>query len=117
MKDKFYIVELEKNLIKNFDKYLTNFPKREIELKKEILSTAYDMLKITLEANTSFNDKKRVDIQEKLIASIKYLDFLANRCYEKEIINSKKYLRFGNELEYLLRYIIKWREKTRANVG
>ncbi len=116
MKDKFFIIELEKNLIKSFDQYLTNFPRKEIELKKEILSTAHEMLKETLEANTSFNTDKRLDLQDKLLAGIKYLDFLINRCYEKEIINSKKYLRFGNDLDYLFRYIMKWREKTRATV-
>ncbi len=36
MKDKFYVIELVKKLTDNFDKYLTNFPHKEIELKKEI---------------------------------------------------------------------------------
>lgn len=116
MKDKFYIAELEKNLIKNLDKYLTNFPHKEIELKKEILSAAYKILRITLEANASFDNNKRLDVQDKVISEIKYIDFLINRCYEKEIINSKKYLRFGSELEYLMRYVLKWRDKTRVTV-
>ena len=42
------------------------------------------------------------------------LDYLINKCYDKKIINSKKYLRFGNLLEKILRYTISWQNKTRA---
>lgn len=108
MKDKFNIFTLIKNLITDFDKYLTNFPHREIELKKEIMTTSYHMLQLSYEANATYDMKKRTDIIDKIISYIKYLDYLINRCYEKDIINSKKYLRFGNNLEYLLKYVISW---------
>ena len=104
MKDKFYIINLIKKLIQDFDKYLTNFPHKDIELKKEIMNTSYEMLKITYEANITYNKEKRRDIQDKIISNIKYLDFLINNCYDKKIINSKKYLRFGENLDYLLKY-------------
>lgn len=113
-KNKFYIVTLIQNLINDFDKYLTNFPHIYIELKKEIMNTSYDMLKICLEANETYSQEKRVDIQDKIIANIKYLDFLINSCYDKKIINSKRYLKFGSNLDYLLKYIYAWRNKSRA---
>ena len=59
MKDKFYIINLIKKLIQDFDKYLTNFPHKDIELKKEIMNTSYEMLKITYEANITYNKEKR----------------------------------------------------------
>jgi hypothetical protein len=31
-------------------------------------------------------------------------------CYEKQIINSKRYIRFGESLEKILRYILAWRK-------
>lgn len=114
MKDKFYITNLIKNLINDFDKYLTNFPNKEIEIKREIMNTSYNMLKITYEANTTYDINKRIDIQDKVISYIKYLDYLVNSCYEKHIINSKKYLKFGENLDYLLKYIIAWRKSSRA---
>lgn len=114
MKDKFYIINLIKKLIQDFDKYLTNFPHKDIELKKEIMNTSYEMLKITYEANITYNQEKRSDIQDKIISNIKYLDFLINNCYDKKIINSKKYLRFGENLDYLLKYINGWRNSSRA---
>ena len=114
MKDKFYIINLIKKLIQDFDKYLTNFPHKDIELKKEIMNTSYEILKITYEANITYNKEKRIDIQDKIISNIKYLDFLINNCYDKQIINSKKYLRFGENLDYLSKYINGWRNTSRA---
>lgn len=108
MKDKFYITNLIKKMIGDFDKYLTNFPHREIELKSEIMTTSYHMLKIAYEANTTYDKSKRIDIIDKIISYIKYLDYLINLCYDKKIINSKKYLRFGNNLDYLLKYVLSW---------
>ena len=108
MKDKFYVTELIKKLIDSFDQYLTNFPHKEIEIKREIMSTSYQMLKIAYEENTTF------DIQDKIVSYIKYLDYLVNVCYNKHIINSKKYLKFGENLDYLLKYVIGWRKSSRA---
>ena len=64
MKDKFYIINLIKKLIQDFDKYLTNFPHKDIELKKEIMNTSYEMLKITYEANITYNQEKRSRSEE-----------------------------------------------------
>ena len=81
MKDNFIITKQIKNLISDFDRYLTNFPHKEIELKREIMNTSYEMLKITIEANTTYNNNNRTDIQDKIIYYIKYLDFLVHFCY------------------------------------
>ena len=115
MKDeKFIIINLIKNLIKDFDQYLTNFPHKEIELKHEIMITSYELLKRTHEANSSYDLKKRLDLQDKIVSYIKFLDFLVNLCYEKKIINSKKYTRFGENLDYLLQQVYAWRKNTGA---
>lgn len=66
MKDKFYIINLIKKLIIDFDKYLINFPHKDIELKKEIMNTSYEMLKETYEANVTYNNEKRIDLQVNL---------------------------------------------------
>ena len=55
MNDNFNITNLIKKLIIDFDKYLINFPNKDIELKREIFNTSYNMLKITYEANTTYN--------------------------------------------------------------
>lgn len=116
MKDKFYIINLIKKLTYDFDKYLTNFPHKDIELKREIMNTSYHMLQITFEANSTYNIDKKIDIIDKIISYIKYLDYLVNLCYDKKIINSKKYLRFGSNLDYLLRYVISWHKVSMNNL-
>ncbi len=85
-KDRFHITNLIKELIINIDKNLTNFPKKEIELKKQIKETAFIMLEIAYEANATYDVRKRIDLQEKIISKIKYIDFLINLCYNKQII-------------------------------
>ena len=59
------------------------------------------------------NIDKRVELQEGCIAYVKYLDFLFNLCYDKQIINGKKYLKFGEKLDTIVRYIIAWRNASK----
>ena len=74
------------------------------------------MLLIAYEANASDNKEKRRDLQEKLISRLKYIDFLINLCYDKEIINGKRYLKFGENIDYILKYTNGWRKNTVQNI-
>ena len=96
--EKFKIINLVKELITNIDKHLENFPHKQVELKHEIRNSAYNLLEIVYEGNVTTNIEKRQDMQEKAIAKLKYIDFLINVCYDKQIINGKKYLRFGENI-------------------
>lgn len=111
--DKFKVVNLIKELIVNIDQNLTNFPKKEIELKHKIKEASYNLLLMSYEANNTTNMKRRVEFQEKCIAYVKYIDFLFNLCYDKQIINGKKYLKFGEKLDIIVRYIVAWRNATK----
>lgn len=111
--DKFKITNLIKELIVNIDQNLLNFPKKEIELKHKIKESSYNLLLLTYEANNTSNIDKRVELQERCIAYVKYLDFLFNLCYDKQIINGKKYLKFGEKLDAIVRYIIAWRNASK----
>ena len=112
--EKFKIINMIKEFILNVDKNLTNFPKKEIELKRKIVETSYELLAIVYEGNITENMKKRIDLQEKAMAIIKYLDFLINLCYDKLIINGKKYVKFGEKLEEILRYLVAWKNATKS---
>jgi len=111
--EKFKIANIVKDLVVNLDTNLTNFPKKEIELKKSIMQTAYNLLFTIYEGNTTENIERRIIIQEKAIASIKYLDFLINMCYDKQIINGKKYIKFGEKLDKIIRYVVAWKNTTK----
>lgn len=107
--EKFKIVNLIKDLIISIDKNLVNFPKKEIELKQIIKNTAYELLLVVYEGNITTNMDKRQNLQENAIAKLKYLDFLINMCYEKQIINGKRYIKFGESLDNIIRYVVAWK--------
>ena len=106
--DKFKIVNLIKEFIVRLDNNLVNFPKKEMELKNKIKNTSYDLLFATYRANVSTNKELKKELAELLVAQVKYLDFLLNLCYDKQIINSKKYVKFGESLDDIVRHVISW---------
>ena len=110
--EKFKIANLVKELALIIDKNLINFPKNEIELKHKIKEANYNLLLIIYEANTTTDIDYRIKLQEKAIALVKYLDFLINLCYDKQIINGKKYIKFGEKLDIIIRYILAWKNVT-----
>lgn len=106
--EQFKIANKIKEYISRVDKLLDNFPKREIELKSKIMNTSYDLLHKAYRANVSTNKELKKALAEEMVADIKYIDFMLNMCYEKEIINAKKYVKFGEALDDIVRYIISW---------
>ena len=44
----------------------------------------------------------------RIVAKVKIIDFLLNLCYEKQIINSKKYVKFGEKMDDILKYTLGW---------
>lgn len=111
--EKFKIIEMIKDLISAIDKYLVNFPNKELELKRKIRECGYDLLAITYEANVTTDVAKRANLQERAVALIKLLDFLINQCYDKQIINSKRYFRFGEALDNIVKYYAGWINSTK----
>ena len=110
--DKFKVLNLIKDLIVYIDEKLINFPKKEVELKHKIKQTAYELLLNVYLANNTSNIHKRIDLQEVCISYIKMLDFMFNLCYDRHIINGKQYIKFGERLDMIIRYIIAWRNTT-----
>ena len=45
---------------------------------------------------------------EQIEEKIKVVDFLLNLSYEKQIITEKKYYKFGNKLDDIIKYTIGW---------
>lgn len=110
--EKFKVINLIKELIVYIDEKLINFPKKEVELKHKIKETSYELLLDMYKANNTGNLEHKIELQENCIAYIKFLDFMFNMCYEKEIINSKKYMKFGERLDLIVRYIVGWKNSS-----
>ena len=90
------------------DKQMDNFPKKDIELKNRIRVNSFDILELAYEANTAEDIEYKKRLLLKIIAKIKVVDFLLNLSYEKQIITEKKYYKFGNKLDDIIKYTTGW---------
>lgn len=109
MKENFRIINLVKEMIENFDKYLINFPHKDIELKRNLYETSYHLLKLLYECNSTTNLDLKTTLQDKIIADIKFIDFTICRSFKRQIINEKRYIKFGTSLGYIYASVLKWK--------
>lgn len=108
--EKFQVINFIRELIIHIDNNLDNFPKKDIELKNRIRNNSYDLLEIAYKANNTDENELKIRLLEDIIAKIKVIDFLLNLCYDKEIINSKKYIKFGQKMDDILKYTVGWKK-------
>ena len=108
--EKFKIINFIRELIVYIDRHMDNFPRKEIEIKNRIRNISFDLLEIAYTANETKENKENYINQ--IIAKVKVLDFLFNLCYEKQIINYKRYIKFGEKLDDILKYTIGWKKST-----
>lgn len=106
--EKFKIIQFIRDLIISIDSQLDNFPKKDIELKNRIRNTSYDLLELSYKANVTSNTEYKKELLEEIIAKVKIIDFLLNLCYDKQIINNKRYLKFGEKIDDILKYTLGW---------
>ena len=106
--EKFKVINFIRELIIAIDKELSNFPKKDIELKNRIRSNSYDLLELAYEANNTADVENKKRLLEKVIAKIKVVDFLLNLSYDKMIINNKKYVKLGNKIDDITKYTVGW---------
>ena len=106
--EKFKIIQFIRELIINIDNNLDNFPKKDIELKNRIRNISYDLLEIAYEANTIKDREEKINLLYKLVAKLKVIDFLLNICYDKEIINQKRYFKFGEKIDDIAKFTVGW---------
>lgn len=106
--EKFKVIQYIRELIINIDKNLDNFPKKDIELKNRIRTNSYDLLELVYEANSTREKERKLEILDKTIAKLKVIDFLINMCFDKQIINNKRYLKFGERIDDISKFTIGW---------
>ena len=113
--EKFKVIGFIRNLINNVDKNLENFPKKDIEIKNRIRNASYDLLELAYEANTTEEITAKISIINKCIAKAKVIDFLVNLSYEKLIINNKRYIKFGESIDEIVKYLVGWKKSIKIN--
>lgn len=107
--EKFKALSLIRELIVRVDNHLDNFPKKDIEIKNKVRNTTYELLELVYEANTTSNNEYKIYLIDKSTAKIKVIDFLINLSYDKEIINHKRYIKFGEAMDEILKYLVGWK--------
>ena len=110
--EKFKAIQFIRELIIYIDKMLENFPKKDLEISRLIKEESYQMLKYAYLANTTSDLKYRQRNLEEIIARVKLLDFFVNISFDKQIINQKKYLKVGERLDDIIRYVTGWLNAT-----
>ena len=106
--EKFKILQFIRELLIMIDTQMDNFPKKDIELKNRIRTNSYDILEMSYEANSEANIEIKKQLLQKIIAKIKVIDFLLNLTYDKKIITEKKYYKFGNKMDDIVKYTTGW---------
>lgn len=77
--------------------------------KKE---NCYDLLEIAYEANITPEVSRKIKLLEKGIAKVKIIDFLLSYSLDKKLITRKKYLKLGEKMNDIIKYITGWLRKT-----
>ncbi len=106
--EKFKIIQFIRELLIMIDKNMVNFPKKDIELKNRIRMNSYDILELAYEANSIEEIEEKKRLLRKMIAKIKIIDFLLNLSYDKQIITEKKYYKFGEKMDDIVKYTTGW---------
>lgn len=106
--EKFKILQYLREFLIMIDTDMDNFPKKDIELKHKIRMSSYEILEMAYEANILDDIQEKKKLLKKIIAKIKVIDFLLNLSHDKMIINEKRYYKFGNKLDDILKYISGW---------
>lgn len=106
--EKFKIMQFIRELLIIIDKEMDNYPKKDIELKNRIRKNSFDILELAYEANNVPDKEYKKQLLQRLIAKIKIIDFLINLSYDKKIITEKKYYKFGNKMDDIIKYSTGW---------
>ena len=106
--EKFKVIQFIRELLILIDKQMDNYPNKDIELKNRIRTNSYDLLEISYEANSTQDVEFKKKLLNKALAKIKVIDFLLNLSLDKQIINQKRYYKFGNKIDDVTKYIIGW---------
>ena len=110
MKDeKFKVIDFIRKLIIRIDTELANFPKKEIEIKNRIRTNTYDILELAYLANETRETEEKNKFLSQIIAKLKIIDFLLNLSYDKMIKKNKKYVKLGEKIDDIIKYVVGWK--------
>lgn len=108
--EKFKVIQFIREFIIKIDKELNNFPKKDIDIKVRIRNESYSLLELAYRANSVTDKNYKNRLLDESIAKLKLIDFLINLSYDKQIIPSKRYLKLGDTLDNIAKYMAGWKK-------
>lgn len=115
--EKLKVIQFIREFIIKLEKELNNFPKKDIEVKNKIRNNTYDLLEISYEANSSSSMERKRELLEEALAKIKVIDFLLNLSYDNELLPGKRYIKLGQKLDDITKYMSGWLKKISGQIG
>lgn len=105
MKNEFLIVKNIKEFIVSLDNFLSNYPRKEYELRNRLVNTSYDLLELVYQSNYKKNSNFNI-----ILSKISMLNFYLELSFKKKIINEKRVMNMSNRLLVIRKMIYKWYE-------
>lgn len=106
MKDNLIIITRIKKTIEYVNKTLSNFPKKEIELKKHIIDDLFVILECCYLAN---NDYEKTKKQTYALVKVSLVDYYLKISYKKDLISKRQYEMVSNHLLEINKMIRAWK--------
>ena len=104
MKNEYLIVKNIKEFILSLDNFLSNYPRKEYELRNRLVNTSYDLLELVYRSNY------KKDYLDRISSLISMLDFYLELSFKKKIINEKRVMNMSNKLLIINKMVYKWYE-------
>lgn len=103
--EKFKVLQFIREFIVRVENELENFPKKDLEIKRRIKDSSYELLELVYQANMLEEVKDKKYLLVKAIAKVKMIDFLINLSYDRELLPQKKYIKLSEKLDDIIKYI------------
>lgn len=106
MNDRLLIITRIKKTIECVNKNLENYPKKYIELKKNILDSLFSLLEYCYLANNSFKSNENMCYA---LAKISIIDYYLKLSYKNDLISKRRYEMLSRHLLEIHKMIYSWK--------
>lgn len=103
--EKFKVLQFIREFIIRVENELESFPKKDIEIKRRIKDSSYDLLELVYRANITEDVKDKRTLLINAIAKVKLIDFLINLSYDRKLLPQKKYIKLSEKMDDIIKYI------------
>ena len=108
--EKFKLILLIQNYIKEMLKFTENFPRNGKIVREELIRDSFEILNKVSIGNNSHNKKLKKTLADEAIGDLKVTEILIEVCEENKYINSKNSYKLKNDLTEIMKCLVGWRK-------